>query len=170
MLKTIPLFFKRPSLEQIHREVFTHVLKGLRLSELDSAATQFLKREIPNLLCPTIFSYVENAKKNREKIFLLSSSPLYLVEKIAREFSFDRCAGTEYGIDKEGRICEITSLITGIEKREIARRWAENGATSVAYSDSQDDLALLEWADKAILIRPSRSFRKIAQFRNWTLI
>ena len=173
LIKTVPLYFQRPPLEKIHRVVFRHVLEGLFFSDLRDLAETFLDKELEKLLCPKVFPLAEQAKKNGEKIFLLSSSPHYLVEKIARRFCFDLCAGTEYGVDKEGRICEIKSLITGLEKREIASRWAEiENATvkTAAYSDSQDDLPLLEWADTAILVRPSRSFRKIARSQNWTII
>jgi phosphoserine phosphatase len=170
-MKIIPLYIQRPPLERMHRKVFHHVLKGLLFSDLDDSAAKFLSKAMHNLLCPRIFSHVESAKKKGEKVFLLSSSPLYLVEKIAREFSFDGWAGTEYGIDKEGRICEIASLITGFEKREIASRWkgVEGKIETIAYSDSSQDLPLLEWADRVILIRPSRRLRKIARARNWTL-
>jgi phosphoserine phosphatase len=161
----------------MHREVFHSVLKGLLFSDLNNSAARFLQGAMSRLLCSRMFAQVEEAKKRGEKVFLLSSSPLYLVEKIAREFSFDGWAGTEYAVDKEGKICEIASLITGFEKREIASRWKEGEEKlslvkieTAVYSDSSQDLPLLEWADHVILVRPSRTLRKIAQARNWRIV
>ncbi len=156
-------------LKELHSEIFSHVLKGLRLEELQASADLFLTF-CENRVCPLMHRALCEAQKAGLATFLLSSSPDFLVSRIAKKFSFDRYAGTGYSVDKEGRLCEILLLITGPEKKEIANRWVEDASSAVAYSDSFDDLSLLEWAGLPIAVRPDRKLKEHALRFKWGIL
>ena len=162
------------SLANLHREVFQRILKGLYLRDLEEAAHRFLSLSLNRLLREDIFQLCQEAKQRGSVVCLLSSSPTFLVQKVAHLLSFDLAAGTQYAIDKEGRLCDIASLITGPEKREFAKQWVEaRGAfaeNAIAYADSCDDLPLLEWVGVAIAVSPDKALRQVAEFKNWKII
>jgi phosphoserine phosphatase len=156
-------------LKELHAEIFSHVLKGLRLADLECFADLFLST-CEERVCPILYLALQNAQKAGHQTFLLSSSPDFLVSRIAKRFSFDRFAGTRYLVDKEGRLCEILLLITGPEKKEIANQWIEDASSTVAYSDSFDDVSLLEWVGLPVAVRPDRKLKEHALRFNWGIL
>jgi phosphoserine phosphatase len=157
------------TLKALHLEIFSHVLKGLRLEDLETSADLFLTF-CENRVCPLMHRALCEAQEAGLATFLLSSSADFLVSRIAKKFSFDRYAGTGYSVDKEGRLCEILLLITGPEKKEIANLWVEDASSAVAYSDSFDDVSLLEWAGLPIAVRPDRKLKEHALRFKWGII
>jgi phosphoserine phosphatase len=61
-------------------------------------------------------------------------------------------------------------LITGPEKKEIANQWVEDASSAVAYSDSFDDVSLLEWAGLPIAVRPDRKLKEHALRFKWGIL
>ena len=59
----------------------------------------------------------------------------------------------------------------GIEKVNRLKLWiSENSAEGEmiwAYADSESDIPLLEFADKAIVVRPSDALKKVAELKGW---
>jgi len=157
------------NLEGIHAEIFRHVLKGLRLADLEIAAEQFLS-VCDRMVRPVMLQTLLEAQASGQSTYLLSSSPDFLISRIASNFSFDRFAGTNYLVDKEGKLCEIFLLITGPKKKEIAKQWVENPSSAVAYSDSFEDLSLLEWVGCPIVVCPDRKLKKHALRLFWKIL
>ncbi len=153
----------------LHHESFRIVLKGKDRRALEAAADRFIVPFVRKWLHPVVWNECLVAKKRGEEICLLSSSADFLVERVAKCLGFHRWAGTEYSIDKAGRLCDILSLITGPGKLKTAKSWAE-GSNVVAYSDSSDDLELLSWAGRAVAVQPDRALRKVAVKRGWSII
>ncbi len=174
LLRTIPLYFRHQfkslSLENLHHIVFKHILKGQKLHILHEAADRFVAPFIEKTLNRVVFKQFLDAKNARQPTYLLSSSAHFLVERAAQLLGFDRCIGTQYSVDNEGRLCHISTLITGPVKLEIAKRWTDAGAYTTAYSDSSDDLPLLQWADKPIAVRPDKVLRAIARQNGWIIL
>jgi phosphoserine phosphatase len=156
------------TLEELHERVFRTILKGCSLHRLEEAADRFVKPVIERYLNRAVYQRFLIAVAHSQKVYLLSSSPDFLVSRIGKELGFDGWAGTEYSIDKEGKLCEISTLVTGNQKLEIAKRWSQGFA--IAYSDHIDDLPLLEWAGKAILVNPESRLRAIGKSRGWEFL
>jgi phosphoserine phosphatase len=58
----------------------------------------------------------------------------------------------------------------GQKKKELANQWIKEPSTAVAYSDSFDDLCLLEWVGHPIAVRPDRKLKKHALRCQWDII
>jgi HAD superfamily hydrolase (TIGR01490 family) len=172
LFRAIPLFFlfqkKKVSLRELHKNVFSAFLKGKKKALFTAAAPLFLKRFLARRLNRAVFDRFEQSKKRGERTCLLSSSPDFLVAPIAQQLGFDLWCGTEYAVDKEERLCEISSLIEGRSKLDYAMSFLSKRIT--AYSDSEDDLPLLEWADEAIVVNPNRFLRKWALKKKWEVL
>lgn len=174
LLRTIPLYFQHRfgflDLKGIHHRVFDSILKGQLLQTLEAAADRFVEPFVRQMLHPKLFSELLSAKERGEAVFLLSSSAEFLVGRVAKLFGFDRFVGTQYSVDKEGRLCDISTLITGSTKLAIAKLWTEEQCYTLAYSDSSDDLPLLQWADQAIAVCPDRLLRSQALKQGWMIV
>ncbi len=108
--------------------------------------------------------YVLNLlKKHQEKedyIVLFSSSPSFLVLPIAKKLGFHAAFGTQYKVDKQGKVCQILTLIDGEEKASIAKQFLKHfnipKHKMTVYTDSLEDLPLMKMAGSAFLIKSSQ--------------
>jgi len=157
------------NIQAFHGVIFSSVLKGWKRTDLEALADQFLTR-YPKMVCPALLQILQKAQAGGHKTYLLSSSPEFLVSRIAAIFSFSTSAGTTYSVDKEDRLCEISLIITGSKKQEIANRWTQDPSPVVAYSDSIEDVKLLEWVGHPVVVRPDRALKKHALARHWTIL
>ena len=139
----------------------------MNLNILESEAEKFLDEKLEQLLSPSV---LKNVDKDGA---ILSSSPLFLVSKIAKRLNVSLFAGTEYEVDIASCLCKIRSVVTGLEKKQIAEKWCQTFKISpkalVAWSDSVDDLPLLYLAGKVVAVRPSRALKKIAIKNQWQI-
>lgn len=173
LLRAIPLFFAfrlgRLNLRQLHHRVFDLFLKGRPRSLFLDAVEPFLELHFQQMIDPSIL-----AKMIPHKTLLLSSSPDFLVGPIAQRFGIANWKGSEYAIDKELNFCKISSLIEGREKLRLARLFAQQKFLSreciAAYSDSDDDLPLLEWVGLPYAVKPNKALQRAAANRGWKII
>ncbi len=172
LFKIVPLYFKarfgKLSIQDLHHEVFEIALRGNLLSVFIEEAKKFLDGWLEKQIHPVVYDRFIKAKAVGERTFLLSSSPDFIVREIASRLGFDEWRGTEYNVDKEGRLCEIASLIEGKAKLMWAKKIP--CLSSVVYTDSEDDRPLLEWADQAVVVQPSLSLKRLALANNWEVI
>lgn len=101
---------------------------------------------------------------------MLSSSPDFLVQEIARRLQFDRWQGTEYAVDKDGNLCHIATLIEGRAKLQWAQKGSFQAHQIVALSDSWEDILLLKWVGKAVAVNPDRRLRMMAKEKGWEIL
>jgi HAD superfamily phosphoserine phosphatase-like hydrolase len=174
LFNVLPIFiryrWRKLSLKKLHELVFRAILKGKSKALFLKGIEAFLEPFLKESLNPSVFHRFMEAKKKGSRTFLLSSSPDFLVEAIALRFGFDQWRGTEYAIDKEGFFCHIASLIEGSVKLKLAIDAAAPFKTTIAYSDSEDDLPLLKWAKKAVVVQPSRELKKQALLHDWEIL
>jgi hypothetical protein len=97
-----------------------------------------------------------------------------LVKPIAEWLNVTDWKGTEYGVDKDGKLCHIAHVLSGKEKagqlRSLIRKLGLTKNNVIAYSDSVSDLPLLELAGQAVVVNPDRKLKRISQEQNWLKI
>lgn len=165
LLATLPLYARYRagiSTAELHREVFEKVLKGRPLSLFTEEVESFLDL----FLTPNLRLELLRESKGKMK-WLFSNSPSFLVEAIAKKLSFDHWRGTEYLVDEQGILREISDLVDGKKKLSLAMESPFLKEQIVAYSDSQDDLPLLKWVGKVQVVNPDRALSKFAKKRGW---
>lgn len=96
---------------------------------------------------------------------------------IATELGFVAVIGTRAVIDPQGRVgpqlsepnvyagAKLEAVLAWLQREGISRA----AATVRFYSDSSSDLPLLEWADEAVAVNPSRRLARIARARGWPI-
>jgi len=162
------------SMRQLHEQIFRRLFKGRPFEQIAQYIAPFLDEELPKSLNPAVFALFNQARRNHELTVILSSSPDFLVEAIAKRLEFSEFRGSLYSLDKDQRFCHISGLMQGLEKAayisELRKRTYLKSGAITAYSDSVLDLPFLEAADQAVGVNPDRSLRKICKEKGWRVI
>lgn len=162
------------SLEDLHREIFQKLLYGFPLQILKDHVQPFLDGLLQWAIYTPAFEALQKAKAQGEKIVILSNSPDFLVGPIASFFGVHGWGATEYGVDKEGRLCNIAILMDGrakaayLEEMRKEQKIAKEDIT--VYTDSHFDLPLLDACGNQVVVNPERKLKKIAKRHNWRII
>ena len=167
-------YFGKVSLVDLHKKVFNRLLKGLKLSILETHMELFLVQFLDKAVYLPAVESLRSAQRLGHYTLILSNAPSFLVKKIAAYFRVDAWRATEYAVDLEGKLSHISSILEGKDKAEcvtcLARQWRIGLADVTAYTDSHLDLPLLETAGTAVGVNPNRILRKICKRSNWKIL
>ncbi len=108
------------------------------------------------------------------RIFLVSASPVEIVEPLAEYLGVDEAIASRAEVDADGRYTgEMDTYAYGPVKAEIIRALAEvegiDLAGSYAYSDSYTDLPMLETVGHPVAVNPDRVLARLARDREWEI-
>lgn len=167
------LFFGM-SLTELHHRVFEHLLRGKSLEQLEENVEPFLQNYLFSQIYPPALAELRLAQHLGHYTLILSNSPSFLVEKIAQFLGVNDWRATQYAVDKEKRLCHITSIMQGEEKascvQEIAEKLSIRREKITAYSDSFLDLPLLLSAGTPIAVNPDRRLRRFSEQHQWLIL
>ena len=167
------LFFGM-SLSDLHDRVFEHLLRGKSLEQLEVNVEPFLQEYLFPQIYPPVLAELRLAQHLGYYTLILSNSPSFLVEKIALILGVNEWRATQYAVDKERKLCHITSIMQGEEKascvQEIAGKLSIGKEQITAYSDSFLDLPLLLSAGTPIAVNPDRKLRRFSQQHQWSIL
>ena len=145
------------SVAELHAQVFEKLFLGRRLKDIEQEADLFLEN-LSRWLNPKVAALLE------EESLILSSSPDFLVERVARRLNV-KGKGTGYSVDKEGKLCEVSFVMEG----SLKAHYLPEGP-SIYYTDSILDLPVMLQAGRVVAVRPDRQLRKLAKEKNWEII
>ena len=105
-------------------------------------------------------------------VFIVSASPVELVEPMARYLGVDDALGTRSEIDDEGRYSgRMEFYCFGPAKRvameQVAAERGIDLTASYAYSDSATDVPMLECVGHPVAVNPDRELAKVAKDNDW---
>lgn len=155
------------SLDFFQKKVFSSLLKGEDSSVYEFHAKKFWESRKKNFYSPIIKLLKKNEMQNK---ILLSSSPEFLLKPFAEKFSFPLYAGTKYKHDALKCFSSIDRFMDGESKKEFLLKVLKKqpiGKKIVVYSDSYEDLPLLQFADRPIACFPDRKLKSYAKIRGW---
>jgi phosphoserine phosphatase len=159
------------SLARLHKTAFYLFFHKKNAKKIGLLADEFLSNTGNALFRSGILLALEAAKKEKEVVWILSSSPDFLVERIALALGVDHYAGSCYEEDKQGKFSHVCSLMDGKTKEAVLDQYLQDkGWGSVAvYSDSILDLPLLEKAARPIAVFPDKALRRVAKSKSWKI-
>ena len=156
------------SVDNIHRHYFHSLIKGLSTSVIDPLVDSFLSKNLNTIINPKVLSKLEEAQQQQHHTVLLSSSPDFLVQKIAKKLDFDEWQATRYHLDG------ISHIMTGERKREIAHDLSQKFGIPMkevtAFSDSTLDLPLLQSVGRVVVVNPSIPLRYMSYKNKWDIL
>ena len=167
------LFFGM-SLFDLHHRIFENLLRGRSLETIEENVEPFLQNYLYSQVYPPVLSELRLAQHLGHYTLILSNSPSFLVEKIAQVLGVNEWRATQYAVDKERKLCHITSIMQGEEKascvQEIAGKLSIQKEQITAYSDSFSDLPLLLAAGTPIVVNPDRKLRRFSEQHKWPIL
>jgi phosphoserine phosphatase len=120
-----------------------------------------------------IMDVIEEHKERGDLTYLVTATPIELADTVAKELGMTGAIGTESEIDDAGHYTGrlVGDVIHGPAKaKAVAEVAAAQGIDLLdcsAYSDSINDLPLLESVGDAHAVNPERELLRVARTRGW---
>lgn len=150
-------------------------LFDLNETQIDAFIHQFIDDIIVSMTLPKANTLLKKHHDAGDEVVIISATGIHLVAPIARYLGVKHALGIDIEI-KEGHITgELIGIPTFREGKVIrAEQWAkENGFPmegSYFYSDSHNDLPLLEKVQYPIAVDPDSVLEKTAKSNGWPII
>lgn len=143
-------------------------------AQLDQWHAQFMQDKILPMIPAASRALVEHHRAAGDTLLIITATNSFVTAPIAREFGIDQLLATEPEI-KNGRFTGAVSGIPCFREGKVQRlqNWLtqhnKNMDGSTFYSDSHNDLPLLQWVDHPIAVNPDEELRRHAEAQNWPI-
>jgi len=168
--------YKNGSLDIIKYSAFSFKpLAARSMDELNALHKEFLQTIILPIITTKSRDLVKKHKEQGDTLLIITATNSFITRPIATELGINNLLATEprivngrYTTEVEGAPCFQQGKVTRLNK------WLkDNNQTmqdSVFYSDSYNDISLLEAVDTAIVVDPDDKLRDVAGERGWTVL
>lgn len=150
-------------------------LAAHRRSELEAWRSEFLEQKIMPRIGSEALQLVDRHRNRDELPVIITATNRFVTEPIAQLFGIDHLLAT----DAEIRDGEYTGRVAGTPcfrdgKLIRLKQWLNGQSASLAdacfYSDSHNDLPLLEAVGRPIAVNPDDTLADIARERGWPIM
>ncbi len=150
-------------------------LAGRERAELDALHREFMAARILPMITAPARALVERHRARGDRLLIVTSTNRFVTAPIAREFGIEHLLAT----DPEERDGRYTGRVAGTPcyregKVERLREWLaahrETLEGSWGYSDSHNDLPLLQLVAHPVAVDPDEILRREAERRGWPII
>lgn len=157
---------------------FVSTLAGKTLQAWEPWRQRFLHEVIVPRIPKEARALVRQHHDAGHTVVMTTATNRVLTELTAQELSIGHLIATECEVDVQGvytgRISGVINMREGKVQRLhhwLAQQgWQLDHCHAVAYSDSINDLPLLEWAHEAIAVDPDPKLRALAEARGWHVL
>ncbi|MTI71321.1 MAG: HAD-IB family hydrolase [Firmicutes bacterium] len=141
-------------------DLYVKELKGVNKSHIDFIASQVI-----NLNGDKVYKYARKRidwhKKNGHKIFFISGSPDFLVEKMAKKYGVTQYKGSKYIVDENNNFTgELFRMWDSDNKQrmidEFVNKFNVNLSKSYSYGDTTGDVSMLKMVGNPVAINPNK--------------
>lgn len=160
-------------------EFATAPLRAHSAEETAAAQQRFMREVIAPALRPSALELVASHRRRGDLCALVTATNDFVTAPIARAFGIETLIAVQLergpGGTITGRIAGTPSYREGKVERvnewlaQLGRSWSGFSRVSV-YSDSTNDLALLERATDPVATNPSEALEAIARERGWRIL
>lgn len=173
--------YKAKTLDQ--QDCMNHVfapIVHLQINEVQALVAQFVRAKILPIVYQAGLRLIQEHYDNSDDVIIISASPRIFVEEIARTcFNVDKFFGIEVAEENGYHTGEIQGLIPYqagkvsvfkdyLDQHNIAIETALQH--SYFYSDSSNDLPLLEIVAYPNVVNPDASLRAVAEDKDWPIL
>jgi len=147
--------------------------------ELGAAHRRFMQEVVEPAMRPQARSLVASHRARGDLMALVTSTNDFITAPIAEAFGIESLIATRLERDEAGRFTGRIAGTPAFRDGKVERvgqwlaqrgaRWTDFGPVSV-YSDSPNDLPLLDKATDAVATNPSPDLEAIASQRGWRIL
>lgn len=155
------------------KEAALEFARGRDRSQLRTLAKEICDERIVPRVYPDLAARIADHRRSGDLTFVTTAAPAELAETVAEALGMTGGLGTRAEVDEWGRYSgRITGpVLHGVSKAvAVAALAVESGidlSASIAYSDSINDLPLLELVGEVVVVNPDRKLTKVAAARGW---
>ncbi len=145
------------------------------MAELTDLHQEFMATVIQPLMSPSALALVEQHRAQGHTLVIITATNSFITRPIADAFGIPHLLATEPKI-VDGRYTQLIDGTPCFQAGKVTRlqAWlqgrAETLANSYFYSDSRNDLPLLEMVDNPVAVDPDPTLTQIAQQRGWPIL
>jgi HAD superfamily hydrolase (TIGR01490 family) len=157
------------------REASLEAIRGRRREEVVAVGKAVAREEIIPRLYPQAVELLNRHKRAGREVYICSSSPQDFLELLAQELQIDGVVGTcaevedgRYTGHLDGAMCHGEEKARRV--RELAAARDLDLTRSYAYSDSVNDLPLLEAVGNPVAMNPDRALLVHARRQGWQML
>lgn len=162
------------SLDGLHANIFKSLFLGKSLDSFKQHAEDFVAQNLDRMLYHPAMARLEASRRQGHATIILSSSPSFLVDLIAKQFSIHEYQATHYEIDKERHFISVGNVLDGEGKarflHDFCRREQMEPIQITAYTDSFLDLPLLQQVGTPVGVNPDNKLRAVCINKGWEII
>lgn len=147
-------------------------------SQLDAWHAKYMAQKIRPMITDKARALVERHRANGDLLVIITATNGFVTGPIAREFGVDHLIATtpeEIGGEFTGGVCGVPSFKEGkitrlLEWLAARGESLKSFAASWFYSDSHNDLPLLQLVDHPVAVDPDPTLRAHAEAQDWPVI
>ena len=148
-------------------------------AELAEASARFLDRVVRPMLTPAALALVQRHQRAGDLVAIITATNDFVTRPIAQLFGVDELIATELARDASGRVLGSIHGVPSFREGKVTRLQAWLAARGLAlddfesstfYSDSTNDLPLLERVSDPVATNPGPALERIAQERGWPVL
>ena len=153
--------------------------RGRTVEELDRAMAAFLATVIQPMLTPAAHELVQGHQRAGDLVAIVTATNDFVTRPIARLLGVDDLIATDLARDGSARVTGHIQGVPCFREGKVARLQAWLAARglkladferSTFYSDSTNDLPLLEHVSHPVATNPGPALERIAQDRGWPVL
>jgi len=162
------------SLQNLHALAFRLLFQGKKKSAITAFVSEFLSQLPSSFFQDTVIAKLRKHQKEQIPIWIQSSSPEFLVIPIAALCGVTKVSASVYGTDDTGRFSHIETIVDGSVKKNFFLHYIQECGIErekvCFYTDSIQDLPLLESVGTPIVVYGDKKLMKIAQKSAWQIL
>lgn len=155
---------------------------GWRHRPLDEALAlraRFMAEVLEPAMHDNARALVERHRAAGDLMALVTATNVFVTEPIARAFGLEHLIGVELARDAQGRYTGAVAGVPSFQAGKITRvqQWLaglghrfEDFAVTTCYSDSTNDLPLLQVVSHPVATNPSAALEVLARERGWPVL
>jgi len=164
------------SLDIVAYQAFNQaILTQLEMPALRQLQDDFVREIIEPMILPKALALLEKHQTAGDKLVIITATNRFITERIAQRLGVETLIATECGM-KNGRYSGELSGTPCYQQGKVVRlnEWlTESGFNldgSHFYSDSHNDLPLLEVVSHPVAVDADDKLRQVAEQRGWQVI
>ncbi len=148
-------------------------LAGSSEAEMIEKCQVWYQSDIATQVAPKALRAIEDHQSRGEPVVLLTAATQFIAEQVGQSVGTDHTLCTQVEV-KEGVLTgRLSTLCFGVHKVTEAEDFAsQHGISlerSVFYSDSYNDLPMLERVGTAVAVNPDGRLGRVAKRRGWRI-
>lgn len=150
-------------------------LSQIELSELNQLHSRFMSECIQPIISTKSRALIQQHILNEDTLLIITATNLFITAPIAKELGIQHILATEPEIINNhytGKVFGEPCFREGkvVRLKAWLKKNGANLADSCFYSDSHNDLPLLELVTKPIAVDPDDTLRSHAEMKGWTIM